>query len=99
MSETAIQRPGATVILERYHHYAYVSGNNVELAWFRDWGARLKQKLAEAMRPGSQYSDLRKTRARVDTDTIRIEPRETHIKELSGHFGIRDNNCKSMPSR
>ena len=51
MSETAIQRPGATVIMERYHNYVCVSGNNVELAWFRDLGASLKQKLAEPMRP------------------------------------------------
>ena len=71
----------------------------MELAWPQgNQGARLKLKPAEPMGPGSQYSDLRATRTRIDADTIHIAPRETYIMNVLDILGLGDNKCQPMPS-
>ena len=72
------QRPGTTLLFDLHQDDFYVSGSSVEWAWLQDHlGPRLKLKPAEPVGPGSQNSNFRATRTRVDADTTHIAPRET----------------------
>ena len=88
------------LIFELHHDEFCVSGSNVELAWAP--GTSWREAQAEPCRANgsrSQYSYLRATRTRVDTDTIHIAPRETHIKNVLDILALGDNKCKSIQPR
>ena len=73
------RRPATALIFELHQDDFYVCVREQCMAP-GTMGARLKLKLAEPVGPGSQYSDFRATRTRVDIDTIHIAPREISIR-------------------